>query len=178
MRAMSAFLALLYCSMLLGCSANDREAQNRALENIRLAEADCNSRFPLEDRKFIDNTECKNDVIRRFALPNSPHPDLLNWLMASQSALAVRVQRGDLSYEDALLQHAQMVSYITAEANNRNAAQRAREIAAWSHVSAGFAALGGNSTPQMQPMQPIQPLPRMTQTRCQRFGQTINCTTY
>jgi hypothetical protein len=138
--------------------------------------AKCFATWPARQGNYLRRVECENAAFERIARPLVPNPDLYELAWAYDLALAAKMDRGDISREDARLQRAQFLAQLSTEAQNRvNAAQvanaqaqmaQAQQSAAFGNVLAGFVALQQASRPSI------------INTTCNRIGGFSSCTSY
>ena len=114
--------------------------------------------------------QCQTDAENQYLAPlkNSPYADLLNLKQAKRAEIASRLQRGQITIEQANVELATMTSQITGEATNRTmtaASVSAQQSAAAAQGQAAAAA-------SMSAMQATMPRPPVT---CMRTGNMVTC---
>lgn len=67
---------------------------------------------------------CKNEIDRRLVRPHFRYPDLLDVAMASRLAIGAKLDRREISSEDAQLALARISSQLVAENERRGLARR------------------------------------------------------
>lgn len=154
--------ALVLSSFVLGSCAAQRAAERERA--AREAIAGCNATFPTSvPRQNALRVQCLADAENRIYGPIYPYPDLLNLKHEYRLALAKKVDRDEMTAEDARLRFAEITTRIqNIYEQRRNARARADAETAQALYS-GLALL--------QSSRPIT-------TSCNRFGTTTNCSTY
>jgi hypothetical protein len=152
LRALS-FIALALT--LCGCGlARQRELQERnaALqEQSKAAMQECDAKFPKGVvATVVPRIQCLNDAMA-IVRPTSRNPDLLESFMASRSAIAERIQKGQITMAQGNEEIANKWSQVVAEDQRRALANRS--------VSAQETAAQNIGGP----------------TSCTRVGNTVNC---
>jgi len=140
---------------LAGCAQQYVADANAALTQ-RVAE--CKALYPPESKDYLQREHC-DEAARRavFAAKGGPG-DLVEVYMATRADLAAKIDRGEITKEEA----------------NLRLAQTSRELAdtQLARRNAALAAMPPSFTP-------VQPAPRTPlQTTCTRFGDTVNCNSY
>jgi hypothetical protein len=123
--------AAFLCIALAGCGLA-REAEE--LREARAAgyawgaaQAECNKRYAQPKQgQMAALATCLNDaerLVQRF----QPYPDLLELKFANRLAIAAKLDRGQISSEDAQLEAARMSSHLTSELERRLQGRRSVE---------------------------------------------------
>jgi hypothetical protein len=152
--AAAALIVLLVagCGLIRQRELQERSAQLRA-QSTAAAQV-CDERFPKGQVKTaVARTQCVNDALA-ILRPIMPHPDLLDLNLATRTALAEKVQKGQLTLAQANEEMMRKQSEMIAEEQRRvlaNRSVRAQETVA----DASLQAAGPHS--------------------CTRIGNTVNC---
>jgi hypothetical protein len=95
------------------------------MSELQVARAACDAQYPSRVGVYVAHAKCVNDAIDRFAISRSPYPDLVRLQQAMRLSLSARVDRGEMSPEDAQLAMARSDAEITNTAMSRNATKDA-----------------------------------------------------
>jgi len=174
MMVLRASVWLGVCLVLSACGVAQQIDHRKARDEAQAADIACQTQFPRGSKQYVEHANCLNDAERRIIGSRTQYPDLLNLKMTYRSALAAKVQRGEMSLEDAGVQFAQVTAAISSEELNRNNARmavQAQQSAAMGNLVAGLAAL---QQPTIQ--QPARPA--FVNTNCRQTGTITNCTSY
>ncbi len=116
----------------------------------------------------VRRANCFRDAENTHELPYINDPDILGLIQAKRFDLAVQVDNGQLSQEQAALQLAELRAQTRqVELDRHNAA-----IAASAQQSAASAQMLGAAARLLQGNQQ----PPIVNTTCNRLGYTVNCT--
>jgi hypothetical protein len=157
-----------------GCGVVQQVELAKAKERLATQRADCRTRFSESHGQAADClTAAEDETIRPFTGNDS---DLLTLMQAKRKVLAVKVDRGEMANDAALLELAQFASALHDESLQRMNATRA----ASAQQSAASAQMLGAAAMMLQASKPapiITPTPSpMVTTTCMPMGSTVNCT--
>ncbi len=139
-------LAGLLAACGIAQQAERREALQKATAASSAAKADCERRFtPVRRGQVANWANCLNEA-ERLLLPFYPYPDLLELKFASRASLGAKLDRGQISEEDAQLEAARLSSQLTAELDRRRQARRAVEAQETMAAAAYRSSLGFTCT--------------------------------
>jgi PBP1b-binding outer membrane lipoprotein LpoB len=160
---MSKVLIALWAALFLaGCVSEQNALQVQAKADFQTAKEQCDSE---SFKTHIERANCLNDAFRRTEYVYANDKDLLDQMMAQRELLSARIDRHELTKEEADLQFAQFKSGLVEQENQRRQQQqdqhRANTIAALSIMQ------------QMNP--PQQPLP-VYQMPVVQPSHAVNCT--
>ena len=102
-----------------GCTKLDAP---RADADLRAARQACEAQYPRQVGQYVAHARCVNEAIDRIALPISEHPDLVKRQQATRMELSIRVDRREISPEDAALVMARSDTEAADMAHQRDAA--------------------------------------------------------
>jgi hypothetical protein len=152
-KAALAFLAFA----LAGCISEQNALQVQAKADFQTAKEECESATL---KTHLEKSKCLNDAFRRTEYVNANDKDLLDQMMAQREVLGAKLDRHELTKEEADLQFAQFKSGLVDQENQRRQAQqdqrRANTLAALSIMQ------GMNPPPQPLPVPIVHP----TLTNC------------
>ena len=103
MRLESCWIGVIALAMVVtgqGCTKLDAP---RADADLRAARQACDAQYPRQVGQYVAHARCVNEAIDRIALPISEHPDLVKRQQATRMELSIRVDRREISPEDAAL---------------------------------------------------------------------------
>lgn len=154
-----------------GCSEQRRaEAQAQAQAEVQQQRNACVAQFPPRSH-YLDKQRCLEPALRHALMVTGVPNDIAELTLASKAALASRVDRGEVTPEEARLAEARMGSEMTEMTLTR---QRAALAAA-----ALMPRLAPYQLPAPYQMSvPPSPQPMIVNTNCTRTGQFVNCTGY
>ena len=159
---------------LIGCAELKRQEAEKAFVE---GKAQCVRQFPIPPGKYTERISCVTDAYNAHLRAYDRNSDLADLQGAYESSVAVKVDRGEITREQARLETARFNSQI---ATQREARELARQQANTNQLSAAAAFQQAN---RPMPLVPIQPYMMQTQrtplqTNCTRFENNINCTSY
>ncbi len=160
-----AFVLFFLASALGGC-VSDNNAQRVQAEAVLHGEAQaCDAGA---GKSHLEKAKCLNAAIRRTTYMYSTAKDLLDQQMALREVLSAKVDRHELTVEEAHLQFAQATSGLTEQATAR--AQQQQELINQRNANAlAVMAAMNQMAPKPQPV-PVYQMP-VTQPRA-----PVNCT--
>ena len=172
-------VVLLALLALNGCGVA-RQAQIADAKKHLVADvADCKAQYPAS---FVQQVDCITATENVYEKPFINDPEMLDLLQAKRQVLAVQVDNGQLTKEQANLELATLRTQIRqTELDRRNAAAAvSAQQSAASAQMLGASARMLQSTPPVVVAPPVmQPVaPRAVNTTCNGFGNTVNCTSY
>jgi hypothetical protein len=126
---------LLCLTLLCGCGVVARQQQAQAQSDIKIARAACDAQIQRQVGTYAAHAKCVNDAIERIAIPAARHPDLVRLQEATRMALSVRVDRREITPEDAALAMARADTEVAAMAQGR--ARSDAEIRATDAITTG-----------------------------------------
>jgi N-formylglutamate amidohydrolase len=134
----SGLIAIVGLGLLCGC-APQLAAENGAA--LAAARQQCDTTYPKIIGLYGSHAKCLNGAIERIALPTSRNPDLVKLQEAARVVLSTKIDRKEMSPEDAGLQMAELDTRVASIAHSRliedkNAA--ANELATTSTWLAAF----------------------------------------
>src|SRR4051812_20383900 len=160
---------VMVAPLLLGGCGLARDARVAdARKQFNAAVSDCVARYT---KSLAQRADCRAQAANTYIRPFYPHGDLMTLLQAQRKALAIKVDRGQLSREDHDVQIAQAESAIRQEELRRNNAERGVSA----QEAASTAQILGASANLLRASQPPIPAPAVT-TTCSRTGNFVNCT--
>jgi len=168
-RALTAAMVFLAGSLVGSCGiakrAEQEAAYKKANEDMATAIAACEVRFPAP-RKGQQAAwgRCMNDAERPM-LAYQPYPDLLELKFANRVALLARIDRGQLTPEDAALEAAKLSSQVMAEYQRRTNSSRAVLAQETSAAAASTAASAASSAAFRQSLG----------VTCTKYGNSVTC---
>jgi hypothetical protein len=140
--------ALLVGFTLAGCVSDQSAVQVQAKADFQTAKEECESSATL--KTHLEKAKCLNDAFRRTEYAYASDKDLLDQMMAQREVLAAKIDRHELTKEEADLQFAQFKSGLVELENQRRQAlqdqRRANTLAALSIMQ------GMNPPPQPLPV--------------------------
>lgn len=141
-----------------GCAQQQQQQRiAEAQAALKQRSAECQALYPLKGKSFLQRSNCEEPARRNIAAANQKPADLVDVYMATRAGVAAKLDRGEITEEEATLRLAQTVRELTeTEQSRHNAALTA-------------------AAPFM-PRPPVQFAPQ--QTSCTRFGNTVNCNSY
>lgn len=97
-------------------------AKNKELqEKGDAAAADCRAQYPTGPKSNnVAQARCLDVVIDTYTKPVNPHGDLLELYKAKRMMIAGKMDRGEVSYEQGLVEIAQMRAEVIGEAQRRS----------------------------------------------------------
>ena len=148
--------------MVSGCVSDQNALQVQANADLQKAKELCNS----ENLKtHLERSKCDDDAFRRTVYVHSDNKDLLDELMAERELLSAKIDRHELTQEEANLQMAQGTANLNEQLNRRRQQQQEQQAVN------SIAALS-----LMQQMNPSQQAAPIYQPTVVRPLPTINCT--
>lgn len=142
----NAIIAVILTALVSGCGLV-RAAQVKELqEKGDAAAAECKVNNPTSAKKNnVAQATCLDVVIDTYTRPISPNPDLIDLYKAKRMAIAVRMDRGEVGYEQGLIEMAEVRSAVIGESQRRsnsatmaNAAQQQADAASMAAFSAAM----------------------------------------
>jgi hypothetical protein len=165
-RAALAFLAFA----LAGCVSDQSAVQVQAKADFQTAKEECESSAL---KTHLEKAKCRNDAFRRTEYVYASNKDLLDQMLAQREVLAAKIDRHELTKEEADPQLAQFKSGLVEQENQRRQAQqdqqRVNTLAALSIMQ------GMNPPPQPLPVPLVHPI--LTNCTSTPIGSSIytNC---
>lgn len=159
-----------------GCGLVRQAELAKAQERVAAERADCRAQHPGSHAERAHCfTAAENAILRRFADNDG---DLLTLLQAKRKVLATKVDRGEMTDNDAKLEFAQFMTALKDESQRRTNANSA----ATAQRSAASAQMLGAAAMMMQASRPAitavpTPAPPVT-TTCMPMGGFVNCHSY
>src|SRR6202035_3098111 len=101
--------------------------------DLQSAREACNRAYPPRIGNYLPHADCVNAAVERYALPNSPYPDLIRLQEEVRSALSDKVDRRRIGVRDGERRMAEADRLITAAERDRAAGNEkaaSRRIAA------------------------------------------------
>jgi hypothetical protein len=101
--------------------------------DLQSAREACNRTYPPRIGNYLPHADCVNAAVERYALPNSPYPDLIRLQEEVRSALSDKVDRRRIGVRDGERRMAEADRLITAAERDRAAGNEkaaSRRIAA------------------------------------------------
>jgi hypothetical protein len=170
-------VVLLALLALGGCGVARQAQIADAKKQLAAAQAVCKDQLPHAQR-----ADCMAEAENAYERPFINDPEMLDLLQAKRKDLAVQLDNGQLTQEQANLELATLrVQIRQTELERRNAASSvSAQQSAASAAQLGAAARLLQSTPPVVEAPPVmQPAaPRPVNTTCNGFGNTVNCTSY
>jgi hypothetical protein len=160
-------LTALVLLLLGGCGLVRQAEMAKAKDQLTAARAECRAAHP---DSLAAMSSCWTEVENAIWRPYVRYGDLQTLMQAQRQVLAVKVDHGELTKEDANLQLAQVVSALRKEELQRNNATdqtAAQQSAASAQMLGAAAAL----------LEATRPAPAVN-TSCNRIGTVVNCTSY
>lgn len=157
-----ALLGFLSASLMLvgGCAAQKAAERERLARDAITA---CQTAYPPNiPRQNVVRAQCLNDAEKKIYGPTYSFPDLLTLKHEYKLALARKIDKGEMSPEDARLQFAEVNTRIQTLFEARRNARAAADAQSARALYSGLALL--------QSSRPIT-------TTCNRFGLTTTCNT-
>lgn len=114
----AAVLVLTLSMIVAGCAAVRSSNLEAATEAAQREVAKCPSAPRAEFAR------CANEITNRTIKPLHPYPDLVDVVSTARLSLAVKVDRGEMSKEDADMQFAKLQSDVVGEVERRRLARR------------------------------------------------------
>ena len=114
--------AVVFGLALAGCVSSQSKKLNDATASLTAAKAKC------DVQTFRTRTEaarCANEAEEAYLLPAFPYPDLVRLKIATRTALAEKVDRGQITQAEADLEMARQMSQASSEIEKRTLAKRA-----------------------------------------------------
>jgi hypothetical protein len=153
-------LVLSAAILLAGCVSEQNALRAQAKANFQTAKELCNSQ---NFKTHLEKAKCQDDAYRRTEYVYNSDKDLLDQLIAQRETLSAKIDRGEITQEEANFQLAQFKSGLVEQENQRGQERQANAIAVLS------------LTQQMT--QPPQPLPTYQAPTPPNYqSTTINCT--
>jgi hypothetical protein len=122
MRLESCWIGVIALAVVMtgqGCTKLDAP---RADADLRAARQACDAQYPRQVGQYEAHARCVNEAIDQIALPLSEYPDLVKGQQATRMELSIRVDRGEISPEDAALVMARADTEAADMAHRRDAA--------------------------------------------------------
>ena len=141
-----ASLVLLATILLSGCVSQQTALQVQAKADFKTAIGQCDSR---NFKTHLEKSECIDEALRKTEYIYVQNKDLVDELIAEREVLSGKIDRHELSQEEANLQLAQFRANLIEQENQRRQQQRANAIEALS--------LMHQINPPSQPVQTYQP---------------------
>jgi hypothetical protein len=142
------------CAILSGCGLMAVRERQEAIAKARAEQealfAECEEKFPKTRGNFVNRAKCRQPGLELYA-KLVPYPDLLQQDIALRTAIAEKLDAGQLTVAQGELEIAQAHSQIVTEEQRRTLAVRSVNA----QQSAAAAAWKG--------------------TTCSRVGNTVNC---
>jgi hypothetical protein len=176
MRITALPLFLVIPLALNGCGVVRQAELAKAKEHLSAQQADCRAQHPNSQAERADCiTAAENETLRPF---EGNDADLLTLTQAKRRVLAAKVDRGEMTDDDAKLEYAQFMAAVKVEAQRR----RNADSAAAAQQSAASAQMLGASALMLQASRPAPitvptPAPTVT-TTCMPMGSFVNCRSY
>lgn len=148
-------VALSGCGIAARQEAEQAEKQRRA--DMEAAFTACDQTQFSGKTQHRDRAQCMVNVANRYIRPIDPYPELLDLLSATRLSIASRVDRGEITEDDARLAFQQKMAELTSERERRNQGRDMVSAQQQAANAATYQALWGN---------------RRT---CTRIGNTVNC---
>lgn len=123
MRASAGICAILG-ALLTGCSTTQSEF-TKAVAEARPELEQCETKYPFRRGTAVARMNCLAEVRNRRVRHVMPHRDLLDLQNAAQLNIASRLDRGQISQEEAQLALAQQNTQVIGEMDRRDLARRA-----------------------------------------------------
>jgi hypothetical protein len=168
-RDMRKLIVLALMAVLGGCGIAQRAALEERFETAQTemaaAKAECDQRYP-PPRKGQQAAwaTCMNTAERPI-LAFVPYPDLVELKFANRLAMAAKMDRGAITYEDALLESARLNSQVVSEYERRVTASRAVSAQESAAAAQGVAASAAASAAYKASLG----------VTCTRLGNTTTC---
>ena len=125
--------------MLVGCA---RQQSGSPAEALAAARADCTAHYPADaPGNAVARVRCLNGVDERLVRPRSPFPDLLELQDEYRLAYAERVDRGQMSRDEARRAQARIDAKVADIFEQRRAARRTANAASFANQAAATQAL-------------------------------------
>jgi hypothetical protein len=144
--------------LLSGCGLVRQQEMKARAEALQAQSAaatqECEVKFPKGNPKAaMDRTRCMNNA-QLILRPLAPYPDLMDLYLASNMAIAERLQKGQITIAQANEEIARKSAEITSEQQRRMLADRS--VSAQEDMAAASARAAGPHS-------------------CTRIGNTVNC---
>ena len=145
--------------VLVGCAQQRIQQADVALE-AKVAE--CENKYPAGGHNNVARASCDENARRAVFAAHGAPSDLVEIWIATRADLSAKIDRQEVTAEQARLQMAILTSQLSERAQKRRA------------VAAEYFA---RTMPSPTPLAPL-PMPRSVQTSCTRYGNQVDCTSY
>lgn len=138
----------------------EREATNKII-------GDAIGQYMARNVSYYSYAQCRNAALQEHVLPSYPHKDILYSFMSEQSEIGLRVDKGEMSVEEADIATQKAFASLLGAEKQANTVTQQQNAKAWQQGFENLKKLEQSNTRSM---------PR--QTNCNVFGNTMNCTSW
>lgn len=111
--------------------------------------------------------QCRNAALQQFVMPTYPHKSLLMSFMSYQSELGMKVDKGDMTFQEADIATQQAFAALLGAEQQANAAIQQQNAQAWQQ-----------SFENLQKLEQSNSSSRPKNTNCNVWRNTMNCTSW
>lgn len=138
----------------------DRESTNKII-------GDAISQYMAKNVSYYSYAQCRNEALKEHVLPSHPHKDILYSFMSEQSEIGLRIDKGEMSVEEADIATQKAFASLLGAERQANTVTQQQNAKAWQQGFENLKKIEQSNTRSM---------PR--QTNCNVFGNTMNCTSW